>query len=52
MREASNQLEHNSPNRMIDNATIAGYNSDSKHRITRIAPLGTGGGPQFLGRSN
>jgi hypothetical protein len=27
-----------SPNRIIDNATIAAYNSDSKHRITKDAP--------------
>src|ERR1700685_3989505 len=31
----SNELSRNAPTRIIDNATIAAYNSDSKHRIRK-----------------
>jgi RNA polymerase primary sigma factor len=33
VQRASNHVEWMNPTRMIDNATIAAYNSDSKHRI-------------------
>src|SRR5882762_5943271 len=37
VQEVSNHVERTNRTRMIDNATIAAYNSDSKHRITRAA---------------